>query len=136
MILKTVVLAGNPNCGKSVIFNILTGSRQRVGNWPGVTVEKKAGYFIDQQDTIQVVDLPGIYSLSVISQFSSVDEKIACDFLLSEEPSLIVNVVDAAHLERHLYLTLQLLETDLPLILAVNMMDVAHRRHLRIDLEK
>jgi ferrous iron transport protein B len=132
----TIVLAGNPNCGKTALFNALTGSRQKVGNWPGVTVEKKTGLMKIQDNTISIVDLPGIYSLSVLSEEGAIDERIACEYLLTEEPKLIVNVVDAANLERNLYLTIQLLEMRLPMILAVNMMDVLNQRGMKIALDK
>lgn len=125
-----VALVGNPNTGKTTVFNQLTGSRQRIGNWAGVTVERKSGQFIHEQVAINVVDLPGIYSLHT----AAVDERIASDYLFSGEAELIINVVDASHLERSLYLTLQLLEMGLPLILAVNMTDVAHKRQLPLDL--
>ncbi len=132
----TIVLAGNPNCGKTAVFNALTGSRQRVGNWPGVTVEKKVGRFHHQNKTIAVVDLPGVYSTSVSSDTAAIDEKIACQYLLSGEADVIVNILDASNLERNLYLTMQLLEMKIPTILAVNMMDVVKKRGIKIDLEK
>jgi len=100
-----IALAGNPNCGKTCIFNNLTGSRQHVGNWPGVTVEKKEGRFIYNGEIIRVTDLPGTYSLGAYSE----DEKIARDYILSEKPDVIVNIVDATNLERSLYLTLKAL---------------------------
>jgi ferrous iron transport protein B len=93
----TVVLAGNPNCGKTVIFNALTGSRQRVGNWPGVTVEKKVGHFSHLSRSVTVVDLPGVYSTSV-ADVGAIDEAVACQYLFSGEADLIVNIVDASHL--------------------------------------
>ncbi|MBA2654609.1 MAG: Fe(2+) transporter permease subunit FeoB [Gammaproteobacteria bacterium] len=133
---KTIALVGNPNCGKTTLFNELTGSRQRVGNWPGVTIECKTGQFFYQKKQIDVVDLPGIYQLSCSDTHQALDEKIACDFILNNETDLFINIIDAAHLERHLYLTLQLLTMKVPLIVAVNMMDVAKRRHIDIDLEK
>ncbi len=94
----TIVLAGNPNCGKTAVFNALTGSRQRVGNWPGVTVEKKVGRFHHQNKTIAVVDLPGVYSTSVSSDTAAIDEKIACQYLLSGEADVIVNILDSSNL--------------------------------------
>lgn len=130
----TVVLAGNPNCGKTAVFNALTGSRQRVGNWPGVTVDKKIGFFSHQSSKIQVVDLPGVYSTSVTSD--ALDEKIACQYLLTGEADVVINVIDGSNLERNLYLTVQLLEMNLPVILAVNMMDIVKQRGLEIDLNQ
>ena len=132
----TIVLAGNPNCGKTVVFNALTGSRQNVGNWPGVTVDKKYGYFQHQGYQIQVVDLPGAYSTSVISDEGSIDEKIACSYLCSGEADVIVNVIDGSNLERNLYLTLQLLEMNIPVILVVNMMDIVKQRGLTLNLKQ
>lgn len=130
----TVALVGNPNCGKTVVFNALTGSRQRVGNWPGVTVDKKSGFFQHQGSRVQVVDLPGVYSTSVTSD--AVDEKIACQYLLSNEADVAINVIDGSNLERNLYLTLQLLEMNIPVILAVNMMDIVKLRGLKLDLKQ
>ncbi|MDQ8039688.1 MAG: Fe(2+) transporter permease subunit FeoB [Rickettsiella sp.] len=133
---KTIVIAGNPNCGKTVIFNALTGSRQKIGNWSGVTVEKKSGYFTVENQHYEIVDLPGTYSLSVISDNSGIDECIACEYLLSSQPHAIINVVDASNLERQLYLTTQLLEMKLPVIIALNMMDIAKRRGINIDIQQ
>lgn len=130
----TIGLIGNPNCGKSTLFNALTGAKQRVGNWPGVTVERKTGSLSYQDWQINVIDLPGIYSLTVTSQETSLDEKIACETILSGEIDIVVNIVDASNLERSLYLTSQLLEMSLPVIVVVNMMDVAHKNQLRIDI--
>lgn len=130
----TIVLAGNPNCGKTAVFNALTDSRQRVGNWSGVTVDKKYGFFQHQGFRVQVVDLPGVYSTSVTSD--AVDEKIACQYLLSGEADAVINVIDGNNLERNLYLTLQLLEMNIRLILAVNMMDVMKQRGLKLDLKQ
>ncbi len=127
-----VALAGNPNCGKTALFNALTGSTQRVGNWPGVTVERKCGQCECQQATLHMVDLPGTYSLSVTS-VASMDERIARDYLLSDDVDVIVNVVDGAHLERHLYLAQQLLEIGKPMVLAINMMDVVESQGMHID---
>lgn len=132
----TLALAGNPNCGKTALFNVLTGSCQREGNWPGVTVERKSGFFVQDKQRMEVVDLPGVYSLSVSSHQTSVDERIACEYLLSGQADVIVNVIDGANLERNLYLTLQLLEMQLPVVLAVNMMDVVERRGFALDLKK
>ncbi|MEA3305801.1 MAG: ferrous iron transport protein B, partial [Candidatus Omnitrophota bacterium] len=124
-----VALAGQPNSGKSTIFNLLTGARQHVANYPGLTVEKKMGTFISNGDKALVVDLPGTYSLTSYTQ----EERIARDFLLLEKPEVVIDVVNASNLERNLYLTFQLIEMDLPLVLDLNMMDVAEKRGLEID---
>ncbi len=126
-----VALAGNPNAGKSTIFNALTGSKQHVGNWPGKTVEKKEGKFKRADYEVEIVDLPGTYSLTTYSP----EEVIARDYLLNEKPDLVVTVVDAANLERNLYLTVQVLELDIPVVVALNMTDVAEARGIKIDLE-
>jgi ferrous iron transport protein B len=131
----TVALAGNPNCGKSALFNVLTGSRQRVGNWPGVTVSRQSGYFTWESTRVEVVDLPGTYSVSVLGD-GAIDEKIACDFLLSRQAELVVNVLDGTNLIRNLYLTLQLLEMKIPVIIAVNMMDLVKSRGITINLKR
>jgi ferrous iron transport protein B len=128
----TIALAGNPNCGKTALFNTLTGIRQRTGNWPGVTVDRKEGRFNIDQEEVSVVDLPGIYSLDA----SSLDEQVTRDYLLSGEADLIVNIVDAANLERNLYFTVQMLEMGVPMVMALNMMDVARKRGLEIDVER
>ncbi|MEA3640185.1 MAG: Fe(2+) transporter permease subunit FeoB [Lamprobacter sp.] len=127
----TMALAGNPNCGKSALFNALTGIRQTTGNWPGVTVERREGRSELDGRPLRVIDLPGIYSLDA----DSLDERVTRDYLLSREADLVVNVVDASNLERHLYLTLQLLELDVPIVLALNMMDVARKRGIEIDTD-
>ncbi|WP_293714968.1 FeoB small GTPase domain-containing protein, partial [Thiolapillus sp.] len=106
----TIAIAGNPNCGKSALFNAFTGIRQRTGNWPGVTVDRKEGQFELEQYKVKLIDLPGIYSLDA----SSMDEEITRDYLLSREADLIINVVDAANLERNLYFVVQLLEMGVP----------------------
>ena len=131
----TIGLIGNPNCGKTTLFNALTGSRQKVGNWPGVTVERKLGQYSFQGRTVDVVDLPGTYSLDATSM-ASLDEAIARDFVLARDASLIVNIVDASNLERNLYLTTQLIEMGAPLIVALNMLDVADESGIEIDPEK
>jgi ferrous iron transport protein B len=127
----TIALVGNPNCGKTTLFNALTGMRQTVGNWPGVTVDRLEGRTKINDVEHTVVDLPGIYSFSALS----IDETIARDYILNERPAVVVNIVDATNLERHLYLTAQLLEMKVPLVVALNMMDVARQRKLRIEIE-
>ena len=129
----TIGVVGNPNCGKTTLFNALTGSRQRVGNWPGVTVERKTGRYRFQGAEFTLVDLPGTYSLDVTDQEVSLDERIARDFVHAREADLILNILDASNLERNLYLTTQLIETGRPLVVALNMMDVAREKGLRID---
>lgn len=128
----TIALAGNPNVGKSTIFNALTGSRQHVGNWPGKTVEKKEGRFRVDGNEILVVDLPGTYSLTAYS----IEEIIARDFIVNDRPSAVVAVVDAANLERNLYLVAQIMELEVPVIVALNMVDIATNRGLKIDAER
>lgn len=130
---KTIALAGNPNCGKTTLFNALTGARQRVGNWPGVTVERKSGQFTHAGSSIEVIDLPGVYSLIQASETAALDERIAAEFIQSTKVDAIINIVDASNLERHLYLTMQLREMGVPIILALNMMDVARDRGIQID---
>jgi ferrous iron transport protein B len=125
-----IALAGNPNSGKTTLFNALTGSNQFVGNWPGVTVEKKEGRLKARRD-VTVMDLPGIYSLSPYS----LEEVISRNYLLDEKPDVILNIVDGTNLERNLFLTTQLLELDIPVVVAVNMMDVVTRNGDRINLE-
>ncbi|OVZ92028.1 ferrous iron transport protein B [Yersinia kristensenii] len=130
----TIGLIGNPNAGKTTLFNQLTGARQRVGNWAGVTVERKEGHFSTAQHQVTLVDLPGTYSLTTISEQTSLDEQIACHYILSGEADLLINVVDAANLERNLYLTLQLIELGIPCIVALNMLDIAESQHIHIDI--
>jgi len=127
-----VAVAGQPNSGKSTIFNLLTGARQHVANYPGVTVEKKIGSFRSNGDRVVIVDLPGTYSLTSYTQ----EERIARDFLLLERPEVVVNIVDASNLERNLYLTFQLIEMGMALVLDLNMVDVAGRRGFEIDVEE
>jgi len=125
----TIAIAGNPNCGKSALFNALTGIRQKTGNWPGVTVDRKEGHCRIDGREVTVIDLPGIYSLDA----SSLDEQVTRDYLLTHDADLVVNVVDATNLERNLYFTVQLLEMGVPLVVALNMMDVARKRGIHID---
>ena len=125
----TAAVVGNPNCGKTTVFNLLTGARQTVGNWPGVTVERISGKYNCDGIEFNIVDLPGIYSLSA----STLDEKIAEEFIKEERPDLVINVVDASNLTRNLYLTVQLMEAGIPFLLVLNMMDKAGRRGLKID---
>lgn len=133
---RCIALVGNPNCGKTTLFNALTGAHQRVGNWPGVTVERKSGHYVEGKEIIEVVDLPGVYSITVPVTTSAVDEQIAQSFILQKQADVVINIVDASHLERHLYLTIQLLEMGAPVILVLNMMDVAQARQIHIDQVK
>jgi len=128
----TVALAGNPNSGKTTIFNNLTGGRQHVGNYPGVTVEKREGRFRHNGREINLVDLPGTYSLTAYS----LEELVARNFVIDERPDVVVDVIDASNLERNLYLAIQFMELGVPLILAFNMSDIAKRRGFQIDTEK
>ncbi len=128
----TIALAGNPNAGKTTLFNALTGARQHVGNYPGVTVEKKEGIHIHEDTHIHIVDLPGIYSLTAYSP----EELVARDFLVNEKPGAIINIVDASNLERNLYLTVQFRELGVPLCMALNMMDVAEKRGIAIAIDR
>ena len=130
-----VGVVGNPNCGKTTLFNALTGAKQRVGNWPGVTVERKTGHYVFREAEFELVDLPGTYSLDVSEDNVSIDERIARDYVAEREADLIVNIVDASNLERNLYLTSQLLEMRVPVLVALNMMDVARERGYEIDTE-
>ncbi len=127
----TIALTGNPNSGKTTIFNNLTGTRQHVGNWPGVTVEKKMGTVIHNGHRLQVVDLPGTYSLTAYS----IEEIVARRFLVDSKPDVVVDIVDASNLERNLYLATQLIEMGVKLILALNMSDVAQARGHEIDAD-
>jgi len=131
MSVRTVALAGNPNTGKTSIFNSLTGSSQHTGNWPGKTVVRREGAFRHDGIDMLVVDLPGTYSITAISP----EEAIARDYLLFGEVDAVVIVIDAANLERNLYLTTQILEIGLPAVVALNMVDVAERRHEPVDHE-
>ncbi|MDE7306086.1 MAG: ferrous iron transporter B [Clostridia bacterium] len=127
--MKTFALAGNPNCGKTTLFNALTGSTAHVGNWPGVTVDKREGTYKGGTENVNIVDLPGIYSLSPYTP----EEVISRNFILDEKPDGIINIVDATNLERNLYLTTQLLEMDVPVIVALNMMDEVEKSGDKID---
>ncbi len=131
----TVGVVGNPNCGKTTLFNALTGARQHVGNWPGVTVEKKTGEYSYGHKLIELVDLPGTYSLEAADDQVSLDEKVARDYVASKQADLIINIVDASNLERNLYLTSQLIEMRVPMILALNMMDAVKQRGIKIDVD-
>lgn len=128
----TIALAGNPNAGKTTIFNALTGLRQHTGNWPGKTVEKKEGEIEYEGKIISIVDLPGTYSLTAYSP----EEIIARDFIIEERPDVVINVVDATNLERNLYLTIQLLELEVPVILALNMTDELQKDGATINVEQ
>lgn len=127
----TIALAGNPNCGKTSVFNALTGSRQHVGNWPGVTVDKKEGEY-KKDKTVTILDLPGTYSLSPYSE----EEKIAHDYIVNEKPNAVIDIVDGTSIERNLYLTLQILETGVPVVIALNMIDEVEKRGDKIDAKK
>lgn len=127
--MKRFALAGNPNCGKTTLFNNLTGSTAHVGNWPGVTVEKKDGVYKKLSEPIKIIDLPGIYSLSPYTS----EEVISRNYILDEKPDCVINIVDATNLERNLYLTTQLLEIDVPVVVAVNMMDVLEKNGDSLD---
>ncbi len=130
----TIALIGNPNCGKTTLFNDLTGTNQRTGNWPGVTVDRKIGHYRYNDTVIEVVDLPGVYSLDGEDDSTGLDELIARDYLLSTEADLILNIVDASNLERNFYLTTQIMEMGLPMVVALNMIDIAQDRDLAIDV--
>lgn len=129
-----IALAGNPNCGKTTMFNALTGANQYVGNWPGVTVEKKEGKIKRKRsgEDIIVTDLPGIYSLSPYT----LEEVVSRDYLLKEDPDVIINLVDATNIERNLYLTTQLLETGIPVVIALNMADLLAKNDIKIDVKR
>ena len=126
-----IALAGNPNCGKTTLFNALTGSNQFVGNWPGVTVEKKEGKLKGRKNVI-ITDLPGIYSLSPYT----LEEVVARNYLINERPDVILNIVDGTNIERNLYLTTQLTELGIPVVMAVNMMDVVKKNGDKIDTKR
>ncbi len=126
--MTTIALLGNPNVGKTTLFNALTGSNQHVGNWPGVTVDKKEGFF----NSNKIVDLPGIYALDTFSN----EEKVSKKFLESGDVDLILNIVDASNLDRNLYLTMQLKEFKKPIVLLLNMNDIAEKKGIKIDPKK
>ena len=133
--MKRFALAGNPNCGKTTLFNCLTGSTAHVGNWPGVTVDKREGTYKKGEEPVEIVDLPGIYSLSPYTS----EEVISRNYILDEKPDCVINIVDATNLERNLYLTTQLLEIDVPVVIALNMIDVVNKQGDKInerELEK
>ena len=127
-----VALAGQPNCGKSTIFNMISGIHQHIANYPGVTVDKKSGFFSVDNVDIEMVDLPGTYSFSSYS----LEEKVAKEFIINENPDIILNIIDASNLKRNLYLTFQLLEIGVPVVIILNMCDVARGRGIIIDSEK
>src|SRR5699024_5625035 len=124
-----IALAGNPNCGKTTLFNALTGANQFVGNWPGVTVEKKEGKLKGHRDVV-IMDLPGIYSLSPYT----LEEVVARNYLITERPDAIINIVDGTNLERNLYLSTQIMELGIPVLMAVNMMDLVNKNGDKIDM--
>ena len=130
-----IALAGNPNCGKTTLFNALTGSNQFVGNWPGVTVEKKEGKLkksLAGGEEISIMDLPGIYSLSPYT----IEEIVSRNYLVNERPDAIINIIDGTNLERNLYLSTQLIELSIPMVIAVNMMDLVEKTGDKIHLDK
>ena len=126
-----IALAGNPNCGKTTLFNALTGSNQYVGNWPGVTVEKKEGRYKEDKDVV-IQDLPGIYSLSPYT----LEEVVSRNYLVNDKPDVILNIIDGTNIERNLYLTTQLVEIGRPVVVAVNMMDLVRKNGDQIDAQK
>jgi len=125
-------LTGNPNTGKSTLFNALTGARQHVGNWPGKTIEKKDGDFTYKNKKIKLVDLPGSYSLTAYTE----EETITADFILEEKPDVVMQILDTQNLERNLFMTIQLIELQAPLVLALNMADLAKKEGIEIDIKK
>ena len=129
-----IALAGNPNCGKTTMFNALTGANQYVGNWPGVTVEKKEGKLKTKgkHEDVIVTDLPGIYSMSPYT----LEEVVSRDYVLKENPDVIVDLVDSTNIERNLYLTTQLIETGVPVVIALNMTDLLEKRGMKIDVAR
>ena len=129
--MKRFALAGNPNSGKTTLFNSLTGSTAHVGNWPGVTVEKKDGVYKKLDEKVSVIDLPGIYSLSPYTS----EEVVARNYIIDENPDCVINIVDATNLERNLYLTTQLLEINVPMVVELNMIDVLNKEGTTIDVK-
>ena len=127
----TAALAGNPNCGKTTLFNALTGARQHVGNYPGVTVAKRSGMVKSGEVLMDVVDLPGTYSLTAYSP----EELVARNFIVDERPQVVINILDATSLERNLYLTIQFMELGAPMVLALNMMDAVKKQGKTIDVK-
>ena len=125
-------LAGNPNSGKTTLFNALTGSTAHVGNWPGVTVDKRDGVYKKLPEQVEIVDLPGIYSLSPYTP----EEVISRNYIIDEKPDCVINIVDATNLERNLYLTTQIMEIDVPIVVALNMMDAVKKNGDRLDAKK
>jgi ferrous iron transport protein B len=128
----TIALAGNPNSGKTTIFNAITGTRQKVGNWPGVTVEKKEGLIVKDGYQLKIVDLPGTYSLTPFS----IEEIVARNYVLDESPDVVIDIIDASNLERSLYLATQLRELDCKVVFALNMTDMAQSRGIKINAAK
>ena len=126
----TIALAGNPNCGKTTLFNALTGANQYVGNWPGVTVERKEGRYKGNKDVV-IQDLPGIYSLSPYT----LEEVVSREYLVTQRPNAILNIIDGTNIERNLYLTTQLLELGIPVVIAVNMIDLVRKNGDTIDVD-
>ena len=123
-------LVGNPNCGKTTLFNEITGSTQYVGNWPGVTIEKKEGKARKISADVKVIDLPGIYSLSPYTM----EEIVARDYILDEKPDVLINIVDATNIERNLYLTTQVIELGIPVVVVLNMMDAVEAKGDKINV--
>ena len=126
-----IALAGNPNCGKTTLFNALTGSNQYVGNWPGVTVEKKEGKYKGDK-SVGIIDLPGVYSLSPYT----IEEVVARNYLVNERPDAVINIVDGTNIERNLYLSTQIIELGIPVVVAVNMMDIVNKVGDKINIKK
>ena len=126
-----IALAGNPNCGKTTLFNDITGSSQKIGNWPGVTVEKVEGNYKGAKD-VQIIDLPGIYSLSPYT----LEEVVTRNYLINDDPDVVLNIIDGTNLERNMYLTTQLVEIGVPMVIAVNMIDIVNKRGDIVNLDE